>query len=129
MNTSIIQFEIHASDPNKLIGFYQAMFGWQFKQWPGVDYWAIDLQAAQHPSINGGMIRRMGAAPVTGGPVSGFVCTVQVPSVDAALAQAVSLGGLVALPKMAIPGVGWLGYVKDPDGNILGVSTLDASAS
>jgi predicted enzyme related to lactoylglutathione lyase len=29
---------------------------------------------------------------------------------------------------MAIPGIGWLGYLKDPDGNIVGVMQSDPSA-
>ena len=128
MSHSIIQFEIHGSDPEKLIPFFEQLFGWRFTRWPGVDYWMIELNAERNPGINGGMIRRMGAAPAANAPVSAFVCTVQVASVDDALAHAVSLGGEVALPKMAIPGVGWLGYIKDPDGNVLGVITPDANA-
>jgi len=37
-------------------------------------------------------------------------------------------GGTVTVPKMAIPGVGWLLYIKDPDGNILGVMQSDSLA-
>jgi predicted enzyme related to lactoylglutathione lyase len=29
-------------------------------------------------------------------------------------------GGSVAVPKMAVPGVGWLVYFKDTEGNIFG---------
>jgi hypothetical protein len=38
------------------------------------------------------------------------------------------LGAEIALPKMPIPGVGWLGYIKDPDGNVLGLMQPDVSA-
>ena len=34
----------------------------------------------------------------------------------------------VALPKMPVPGVGWLAYVKDTEGNILGMMQSDPSA-
>ncbi len=37
-------------------------------------------------------------------------------------------GGKVALPKMAVPGVGWLAYCKDTDGNMFGVMQMDPSA-
>jgi predicted enzyme related to lactoylglutathione lyase len=30
---------------------------------------------------------------------------------------------------MAIPGIGWLAYVKDPDGNIFGMMQMDAGAA
>jgi predicted enzyme related to lactoylglutathione lyase len=29
---------------------------------------------------------------------------------------------------MPVPGIGWLAYVKDPDGNILGLMQSDANA-
>ena len=34
--------------------------------------------------------------------VNNFVCTVEVASTDAAFAQAISLGGTVAVPKMPV---------------------------
>ena len=37
-------------------------------------------------------------------------------------------GGTLALTKMAIPHVGWVAYVKDPDGNIFGLHQADPSA-
>ena len=35
-------------------------------------------------------------------------------------------GGRVALPKMAVPGVGWLAYFIDPEGNTFGIMQTDA---
>jgi len=35
-------------------------------------------------------------------------------------------GGSVALDKIQVPGVGWLSYVKDPEGNIFGMLQPDA---
>ena len=37
-------------------------------------------------------------------------------------------GGTVVVPKMPIPGVGWLVYAKDTEGNIFGVHQEDTSA-
>ena len=37
-------------------------------------------------------------------------------------------GGLCVVPKMPIPGVGWLAYFKDPEGHIFGVMQADATA-
>lgn len=50
-------------------------------------------------------------------------------ALDETLAANDRLGGIVALPKMPVPGVGWLAYVKDPDGNILGLLEPDPAAS
>ena len=33
------------------------------------------------------------------------------------------------ITKMAIPGVGWLVYVKDPEGNLLGMMQMDKNAN
>ena len=39
-----------------------------------------------------------------------------------------SCRGTITVPKMAIPGVGWLAYFKDPDGNAFGIMESDMSA-
>jgi len=41
------------------------------------------------------------------------VCTVNVSDVDATLAKAIEAGGQLAVPKMAVPGVGRMAYGKD----------------
>ena len=74
------------------------------------------------------MIRRRGPRPTDGQPVNAYVCTVEVPDLDARLEKAAVSGAELALPKMPIPGVGWLAYVKDPEGNILGLMQPDPSA-
>jgi len=50
--------------------------------------------------------------------VISYVCTVDVPSGDDYLKKAVARGGVVAVPKMPIPGIGWLAYCKDTEDNI-----------
>jgi predicted enzyme related to lactoylglutathione lyase len=57
------------------------------------------------------------------------VCTLDVPEADAAVEAVVKAGGSVAVAKVAVPGVGWLAYVKDPDGNLLGVMQTDSAAA
>ena len=42
---------------------------------------------------------------------------------------AIGAGGSIAVPKMAVPGIGWLAYVKDTEGNILGVMQADSAAA
>jgi uncharacterized protein len=124
-----IHFEIHASDPERVQAFYRTLFGWQFQSWGGpVEYWVITTGDAMQPGINGGIVRRRGPAPAEGQAVNAFVCTVDVPDLEATLGSLAPAGGTLALPRMAVPGVGWLAYVKDPDGNILGVLQADTSA-
>jgi predicted enzyme related to lactoylglutathione lyase len=124
-----IHFEIHASDPERVQAFYRTLFGWQFQAWNGpVEYWVITTGEAAQPGINGGMVRRRGPAPAEGQAVNAFVCTVDVADLDATLRTLPGAGGTLALPKMAVPGVGWLAYAKDPDGNLCGLMQADSAA-
>ena len=45
-----------------------------------------------------------------------------------AIEKGLASGGTIALPKMPIPGVGWLAYLKDTEGNIFGMMQPDPSA-
>jgi predicted enzyme related to lactoylglutathione lyase len=122
-------FEIHASDPGKLIQFYSQLFGWQFEPWgPPNSYWMIRTGDDSESGINGGLLPRRGGTPANGQPVNASVCTVRVASARESYQTALALGGLEALPVAAIPSMGWLGYVKDPDGNIFGVMSEDPRA-
>ena len=125
----VIHFEIHATNPPELISFYESLFGWTFTRFiPEVEYWTITTGPDDQPGINGGLVKRRGPSPLEMQSVSGSVCTVQVESVDSILARNEELGGTVALAKMPIPGIGWLAYIKDLDGNILGIMNPDPSA-
>lgn len=120
----VVHFEIHADNPERAIHFYESVLGWTFKKWDGPqDYWTITTGPQEQPGINGGMIRRIGTA--SGDAVIAYVCTVDVPSVDQYAQKTIEAGGQVVVPKMAIPGVGWLVYCKDTEGNIFGIIQMD----
>jgi len=124
-----IHFEIHAAEPDRAMRFYGELFGWKFTAWGGVaGYWQVRTGEPSEPGIDGGLVARRGEAPSEGQPINAFPCTVGVKSVDEALARAVALGGRVAVPKMPLPGVGWLAYAKDTEGNIFGLHQPDPAA-
>jgi uncharacterized protein len=125
-----IHFEIQADDPARAIAFYSAVLGWSFQKWDGpMPYWLVTTGPDGTPGINGGLHPRMGdAKPVVGQAVNSFVCTVDVDNVDAYCAKATHAGGSVCVPKMAIPGVGWLAYANDTEGNIFGMMQADLAA-
>jgi len=56
------------------------------------------------------------------------VNTVDVESVDAAVAKIEKHGGKNVAPKMPIPGVGYLAYCTDTEGNVFGLMQADPSA-
>ena len=122
----VIHFEIHAGDPERAIAFYRALFGWEFTRWNSeIEYWLVKTGEGQ-PGIDGGLVRRRGE--IDGTAVIAYVCTVDVASVEEAAQRAVELGGEVVVPKMPVPGVGWLVYCKDTEGNIFGMMQNDPSA-
>ena len=123
----VVHFEIHAADPNRAVNFYQTLFGWSFQKWEGpMDYWLITTGPNEQPGINGGLVQRQGE--IDGQAVIAYVCTVDVENLDASVQTAVDNGGQIALPKMPIPGMGWLAYCKDTEGNIFGMMQGDPNA-
>ena len=60
--------------------------------------------------------------------MNAFVMTVEVADCDGYLERALRAGGSVALAAQDMPGVGRLAYIKDPDGNILGLLQGEAAA-
>lgn len=118
-------FEIHATDPERAIGFYSHVFGWTITPLPGlpIPYWRIQTEAAE-----GGLLQRMGEAPPPRAPVNGFVCSMEVRSFDDTAREILGMGGVVALPKFAIPGLCWQGYFIDTEGNVFGIFQPDRDA-
>lgn len=124
----VVHFEIHAEQPERAIKFYRDLLGWDFTKWDGPqEYWLITTGPDAEPGINGGLIQRRG--PIDGQAVLAYVCTVEMPALDDYLKKAQAGGGTVVVPKMPIPGVGWLAYCKDTEGNIFGMMQSDPKAA
>ena len=131
MANLVVHFEIHATDPQRLIDFYSGLLGWTFTSFGGGDqpYWVIDTgegaignaTAEKGLGINGGLTRRQGPKPERGAPVNGCNIVVGVDDVDALMARAVELGGTEAVPATDWPGIGRGGYLLDPDDNVFGI--------
>lgn len=118
-----VHFEIHAEDPERAAKFYGEMFDWKTKKWEGdMPYWLIDT-GTDEGGINGAFVKRMGPNPDPKEPtaVIAYVCTIPVDNLDESIAKAQKLGGTEALPKMEVPGMGWLAYYKDTESNIFGM--------
>ena len=124
-----IHFEIQADDCERAIKFYKAVFDWQFNQWGDNKYWLIVTGDKSEPGIDGGLMPRpQPGAPAAMAAVNCFVCTMGVPNLDTHVDKAMKAGATLAVPKMAVPTVGWLAYCKDTEGNIFGMIQMDAEA-
>lgn len=117
----VVHFEVMADDPARAVEFYKNVFGWDITKWDGPeDYWLITTGPDDQPGINGGIGQSQG-------PAMGAV-TVDVSSVDESADKVVASGGKVVVPKMAVPGVGYLVYCQDTEGVVFGMMQADPSA-
>jgi predicted enzyme related to lactoylglutathione lyase len=118
----IVHFEIPADNPERAAGFYKKAFGWDIQKWGGpTEYWLASTGPASEPGINGGILKRPQAGAVT--------CnTLGVGSLDQSMKDVESAGGKIVVPKMAVPGIGWLAYGVDTEGNQFGMMQHDPSA-
>jgi predicted enzyme related to lactoylglutathione lyase len=123
----IIHFEIHAKDQDKLQRFYSDVFGWKITDLgPQMGGYRMiqtgsDAAGGKWPGIDGGMNPRRGELPADGQPLNAYVCTIGVDDIDAYITKVKAAGGTMATDKMEVPGVGWLAYCKDPEGNLFGM--------
>lgn len=137
----LVHFEIHAEKPERAIKFYKTVFGWEIKEWVFPDgktkYWMVmtkdknegsKIKGKYGQGIDGGLVPRRGESPKQGQPVNAYVCTMEVDSFDSYAKKILDNGGTIALPKMPVPSVGWLGYFIDTEGNIFGLMQNDPEA-
>jgi predicted enzyme related to lactoylglutathione lyase len=115
----VVHFEIAADEPQRAIDFYAQVFDWRVQKWEGPqDYWL--LMTGEGQGIDGGLMRRSPEFPPT-------VNSIDVPSVDDFTQKILANGGKIAVPKMTLPGVGYMAYCTDTEGNIFGIFQADQS--
>jgi hypothetical protein len=116
-----IHFEIMAKDPERAAAFYRHVFGWKIDKWDGpMEYWLVMAGEEGEPGINGGLGRSQGP-PST-------INTMEVTSIDEAVARVIANGGQVAVPKFAIPGMAYQAYCQDTEGIVFGLHQPDPAA-
>jgi hypothetical protein len=125
MNNGHIYFEIQANDTRRAILFYSQLFDWKFSEIKGlpISYWTIETGGSR-----GGLLKRPAPAPPAGSGTNAFVCSLEVENFDVTAKKITQLGGIVALPKFAVPKTCWQGYFVDPEGNTFGIFQVDANA-
>jgi predicted enzyme related to lactoylglutathione lyase len=123
MGNPVVHFEIIGSDPAKLRGFYNELFGWDFDT-------SGSVAAAVSESGNYGFTEPGGdPAGIPGGVGGGsgfephIVFYVGVPDVEAALTKAESLGATRTLDPARAPGRDLVvAHFTDPEGNLIGIA-------
>ena len=118
----IVHFELPAEDPERAKKFYEKVFGWKIEKWEGpVEYWLITTGGEDEPGIDGAIMKKED-------PNMSVYNTIDVPSFDKFKKKIEKNGGEMVTEKMAIPGIGYFAYFKDPEGNQLGIMESDESA-
>ncbi len=119
----VVHFEIAADQPERAAAFYSNVFGWTLNKWDGPqEYWLIRTGEEGTPGINGGLMQRPD-------PETRIMNTIDVPSVDEYTEKITAGGGSIIMPKIAVPGIGWLAYATDTEGNAFGIMEFDHSAA
>ena len=120
MSGRVVHFEIPYGDAERARTFYAEAFGWTLVDVPGQDYaWALTGPTGESgPSepgfVNGGLLRRES-------PDAGPIVVIEVDDVETSCARVEELGGQVVLSRQQVGPIGWTAYVKDVEGNILGL--------
>lgn len=119
----VTHFEIPADDPERAIRFYETVFGWTIEKWDGpIEYWLIITGPEDQPGIDGGLARRED-------PEIGVENMIDVSNLEESLENVTTNGGKVIRPKIPVPGVGWVAYIKDTESNIFGLMESDPDAA
>ena len=113
-------FEIPADDMARAKKFYSSVFGWKIQDVPGMEYAmadSVETDANRQPigGTNGGILKRNSEyANVTS-------ITITVPDVDKAIQNVINAGGTLVRKKEKFGNIGYVAYVKDTEGNVLGI--------
>ena len=117
----VVHFEIPADDLSRAKKFYSAVFGWKTTEMPEMEYVMVGTTESdengmprQPGAINGGMLKRQD-------PVRYPVVTIDVESIDDALATVKKNGGQVVREKLAVGDMGFTAYFRDSEGNVIGL--------
>lgn len=118
MGRPVVHFEIIGQDEQALQRYYGELFGWEFDTDNPMRYGLVTREGnvnADGVGIGGGV----GVGPE--GHEGHVTFYVEVPDVEAALAQAESLGGRRTMGPMDVAEGTTIGLFADPEGHVVGV--------
>ena len=114
MPNTLTHFAINCDDVERAKHFYEGVFRWKFNPWGPPGFFRTT-----DSGVTGAIQQRRELVP--GVRMSGFECSFSVEDIDATQAAIEKLGGIIVMPKVAIPTVGTLLFFRDPEGNLAGV--------
>jgi uncharacterized protein len=116
MANPFVHAELSTPDPEKAKAFYSKLFQWELEEIPNSAVPAGTYTMVKVGTGTGGGIMQQ----VAGGP-AGWLAYVAVEDIHAATQKAKLLGGKIMKDVTEVPGMGWLSFIQDPTGSILGL--------
>jgi uncharacterized protein len=114
-------FEIYVQDMDRARAFYERVFETKLEQLPGTDLemWMFPM-IDNGPGAPGALVRYPGKDSGGGGVIIYFSCA------DCAVEaqRAVENGGKLERPKFAIGAYGFISFVLDTEGNMIGLHSI-----
>ena len=118
----VIHFELVADNADEMSQFYESIFGWKVQKWEGpIDYWFLMTGDSNEQGIDGAFAMRQSEDD----PI---INTIDVDDAEKVAKKIEENGGEIVRPLSAVPGVGWLIYFKDTEGNLWGAMQDDPNA-
>lgn len=116
MANPFVHVELNTPDPETAKSFYSKLFQWQLEDVP-------------NPAVPTGTYTMVKVGEGTGGGImeqipngpSGWLAYVEVDDIRAVTKKARSLGGEIMKDVTEVVGMGWLSFIRDPTGAVLGL--------
>ncbi len=116
----VIHFEISADDPQRAVNFYQNVYRPDFPRRPAPSYLPSTTSSPEPPRIDFSIMQCL--------KPGSDINTLDVPSIDDAIARIEMAGGKVLTGKLNLPRVGWFVYCQDNEGNPFSVMQFHPQA-
>ncbi|HZR29009.1 MAG TPA: VOC family protein [Terriglobales bacterium] len=116
MANPFVHVELNTPDPEKAKAFYSKLFQWQLEDTPNPAVPNGSYTLVKVGEGTGGGIMKQ----IPGGP-PGWLAYVQVDDIHATTRKAKSLGAEVMKDVTEVMGMGFLSFIRDPTGAILGL--------
>jgi predicted enzyme related to lactoylglutathione lyase len=120
MSNRVVHFEIPYDDGDRARSFYEQAFGWQLMPMPEMGYTLVmsGPSGEEGPTeigfINGGMMQREG-------PYTAPNIVIDVVNLERALKAVNEAGGTTVSERQPVGDMGFTAYVKDSEGNLVGL--------
>ena len=114
MAGKMVHFELAAADPVRARGFWSGVFGWEFGDPMGTEYWLTRTGEDQGGAVHAGE--------------GGLRVYFDTDDIDATLDTVSELGGKAG-ERTPIPHIGWFAHCTDTEGNDFSVFQSDESVS